>query len=208
MVVLATPQGAPPTPHVRAPSLIVVSNRLPFEVQKEGGRTGFVRAPGGLVTALDAVLAERGGVWVGWPGIESEQDGDTPSPPADGLRYVAVPLSAREIAQYYGGFSNRTLWPLCHYFITRIRIDAATWVFSKIMAWVALDRGATIAERHNLSGDIEGWRREAERVRAEVLERGVDPRRQAFVQVTESRNSTRRCSSCRRCGSWSAAIRG
>ncbi len=56
-------------------------------------------------------------------------------------------------------------------------------VFSKIMAWVALDRGATLAEQHGLSGDIAAWRREAERVRAEVLERGVDPQRQAFVQV-------------------------
>ncbi|MBI2403436.1 MAG: glycoside hydrolase family 15 protein [Gemmatimonadetes bacterium] len=57
------------------------------------------------------------------------------------------------------------------------------YVHSKVMAWVALDRGARIATELNLPGDPERWRREADAVHAEVLERGWDPARQTFVQA-------------------------
>jgi len=57
------------------------------------------------------------------------------------------------------------------------------YVHSKVMAWVALDRGARIATELNLPGDAERWGREAAAVHAEVLERGWDPARQTFVQA-------------------------
>src|SRR5947199_337810 len=56
-------------------------------------------------------------------------------------------------------------------------------VFSKVMAWVALDRGTRIATELGLAGDVARWRQEAERLRREVLERGWDPERRTFVQV-------------------------
>jgi GH15 family glucan-1,4-alpha-glucosidase len=56
-------------------------------------------------------------------------------------------------------------------------------VFSKVMAWVALERGARMASELGLAGDVESWRREADRLHAEVLERGWDPARRTFVQV-------------------------
>ena len=117
-----------PVPARRRP-LVVVSNRLPFTIapRTEGARV--TRAPGGLVSALEPALAERGGVWVGWDGLA--RDPDMPAPtlpePAPGVRYVDVPLSAREVVAYYSGFSNRTLWPLFHYFVSRAQIDAALW---------------------------------------------------------------------------------
>lgn len=62
------------------------------------------------------------------------------------------------------------------------RVAPRHHVFSKIMAWVALDHGASIAERHGLPGDIDAWRKEAATLRAEVLDKGVDPARNTFVQ--------------------------
>jgi trehalose 6-phosphate synthase/phosphatase len=43
------------------------------------------------------------------------------------VTYRPVPLSDHEVSLYYGGFSNRTLWPLFHYFVGRTRIDGASW---------------------------------------------------------------------------------
>jgi trehalose 6-phosphate synthase/phosphatase len=109
-------------------SLVVVSNRLPFEVQRREGRLRLQRSPGGLVTALERVLATRGGVWVGWPGAETDPkellhlERSVPN-----VRYRSVALSAREAALHYGSFANRTLWPLFHYFVGTTRIDAASW---------------------------------------------------------------------------------
>jgi trehalose 6-phosphate synthase/phosphatase len=119
----AAPQPAPDRP------LVVVSNRLPFQAEREGGEIRMTRSPGGLVSALGPVLRQRGGTWIGWAGVPQE-DG-RPSglvlPTGDGITYRPVPLSGTEVAQYYGGFSNRTLWPLFHYFIGQTHIDGATW---------------------------------------------------------------------------------
>jgi len=82
------------------------------------------------VSALEPVLRDRGGVWVGWPGVANEDippESDLVFPDDGPVRYRAVPLSAREIALYYSGFSNRTLWPLFHYFVDRAYIGRDTW---------------------------------------------------------------------------------
>jgi GH15 family glucan-1,4-alpha-glucosidase len=63
------------------------------------------------------------------------------------------------------------------------RVEPRHHVFSKIMAWVTLDHGAAIAERHQLQGDTGRWRREAEKLRAEILEKGFDAERNTFVQA-------------------------
>ena len=48
--------------------LIVVANRLPVTVRRIGSSWRAVRNPGGLVSALDPVLRETDGRWIGWPG--------------------------------------------------------------------------------------------------------------------------------------------
>lgn len=67
--------------------------------------------------------------------------------------------------------------------IWEARLEPKPYVFSRIMAWTALNRGARIASEVGLPGDVERWRREADALHAEVLERGWDPERQTFVQV-------------------------
>jgi len=112
------------------PSLLVVSNRLPVQAERRGRTVQWRAAPGGLVSALDPVLRTHGGVWVGWPGISREDSADTGSlaiPAPAGVAYAPVELSEHELSAYYGGFANRTLWPLFHYFVGRTVIDGAAW---------------------------------------------------------------------------------
>src|SRR5262249_45166900 len=96
-------------------SFVVVANRLPVDqVTTPQGRQ-WRRSPGGLVTALEPVLAARHGTWIGWTGAPSVPT-DPPIEPfaMENMRLRAVPLSAEEIERYYEGFSNSSLWPLYH----------------------------------------------------------------------------------------------
>jgi GH15 family glucan-1,4-alpha-glucosidase len=63
------------------------------------------------------------------------------------------------------------------------RLEPRHYVFSKVMAWVALNRGARIASELQLAGDVERWRKEAAALHAEVLDQGWDRDRQTFVQA-------------------------
>ncbi|PJJ55257.1 trehalose 6-phosphate synthase [Compostimonas suwonensis] len=63
------------------------------------------------MTALEPVMRENDGAWVGWPGVA---DQDIEPFDNDGIRIIPVRLSAQELEEYYEGFSNDTLWPLYH----------------------------------------------------------------------------------------------
>jgi GH15 family glucan-1,4-alpha-glucosidase len=56
------------------------------------------------------------------------------------------------------------------------------FTFSKIMAWVAFDRGARIAREFGLQGPVERWSEIANEIHAEVCARGYDPELDSFVQ--------------------------
>jgi hypothetical protein len=60
------------------------------------------------------------------------------------------------------------------------------FVYSKVMCWVALDRGLTIARRYGFPGDSDRWEGCREAIRREVLERGWNDEKQAFVQHYET----------------------
>jgi trehalose 6-phosphate synthase/phosphatase len=108
--------------------LVVVSNRLPVSVQTRRGQSKLVRAPGGLVAALDPVLREQGGTWVGWPGGPLAPDAELERVGREfGYRVVPVPLSQTELRRFYLGFANGTLWPLLHSFPTRMELEQAHW---------------------------------------------------------------------------------
>src|SRR5689334_496652 len=91
---------------------VVVANRLPIDMERlPDGSTTWKRSPGGLVTALEPLLRRRRGAWIGWPGIP---DADDEPIEQDDMFLCPVRLSADDIANYYEGFSNATLWPLYH----------------------------------------------------------------------------------------------
>jgi GH15 family glucan-1,4-alpha-glucosidase len=66
--------------------------------------------------------------------------------------------------------------------IWEVRGGARDFTFSKIMAWVALDRMVRDATKYHLSGDIAGWRNVRDKIHAEVLARGFDEKRNTFTQ--------------------------
>ncbi len=59
---------------------------------------------------------------------------------------------------------------------------------SKVMAWVAFDRGIKDAERDGLDAPLARWRSVREAIHAEVCARGFDPGCNAFVQSYGTRN--------------------
>jgi trehalose 6-phosphate synthase len=91
---------------------LVVSNRLPVDrVIEADGTSSWARSPGGLVTALEPVMQQNEGAWIGWGG---QPDLEFEPFESDGIHIIPVPLSVSEIENYYEGFSNDTLWPLYH----------------------------------------------------------------------------------------------
>ncbi len=57
--------------------------------------------------------------------------------------------------------------------IWEVRDDPRHFVHSKGMAWVALDRGCRLVDTYGLDGDLQRWRREADTLRAQILDQGV-----------------------------------
>src|SRR6201993_2551650 len=128
---------------------VVVASRLP--VDRTEGPDGGVEwrpSPGGLVSALEPVMREAGGVWIGW-------SGDAGSAPglftANGLDLVGMGLSADQVRDYYEGFCNATLWPLYHDVIAPPEFHRRWWAAyvtaNRSFAQAAVDQaapGATI----------------------------------------------------------------
>jgi GH15 family glucan-1,4-alpha-glucosidase len=56
------------------------------------------------------------------------------------------------------------------------------FTFSKVMAWVAFDRGIRIAEEFELNGPVDQWRRIAREIHDDVCRHGYDAELGSFVQ--------------------------
>ncbi len=74
---------------------------------------------------------------------------------------------------------DRGLW--------EVRGEPRHFVESKVMCWVALQRGTQAAEERGLPADLARWRRERDAVREAIDREGVDPERGCFVQSFGSR---------------------
>jgi trehalose 6-phosphate synthase len=134
---------------VRGYDLVVVANRLPVDVSVgEDGTTSWTRSPGGLVTALNPVMASTDGAWVGWGGAP---DHDLEPFTVDGTELIPVMLSAEDVEKFYEGFANDTLWPLYHDVISPPTFHRHWWeAFQRVnrrfaeAAAKAAARGATV----------------------------------------------------------------
>jgi len=111
----------PSSRRVPAPKggLIVVSNRLPYIVSRDGSdRWQIAAGSGGLISALVPVLRQRGGMWIGWPGAVTDalDLDDALADVSAGCGYALKPvhLTQDEVHKFYHGFSNEVVWPLFH----------------------------------------------------------------------------------------------
>ncbi len=116
--------------------LVIVSNRLPFVLEKCGDGWTAIPGSGGLVTALAPVLRNRGGIWIGWPGISESADISELVEKASkdaGFSMTPVMLNKDEVLNYYVGFSNEVIWPLFHDFQSYCNFDPRYWeIYQKI----------------------------------------------------------------------------
>ena len=61
------------------------------------------------------------------------------------------------------------------------------FVSSKVWCWVALDRAIKAARDLNLPGDVERWRKVRREIKDDVLAKGYDAERGAFVQAYDNK---------------------
>ena len=99
---------------------VVVSNREPYMHLYREGKLDWTRPASGLTVALDPILQVSRGLWVAYGSGAADREA------ADKRGYVDVPpdrptyrlkrvwLSPQQERNYYYGFSNEALWPLCH----------------------------------------------------------------------------------------------
>ncbi len=105
--------------------LVIVANRLPVDrVVEDDGSVSWRRSPGGLVTAIEPVMRENDGAWIGWPG---GTETDLEPFVEDGMSLVPVALAEDEIREFYEGFSNATLWPLYHDVVAKPEFHREWW---------------------------------------------------------------------------------
>lgn len=66
--------------------------------------------------------------------------------------------------------------------IWEVRGDPRHYVYSKVMCWVAVDRGIRIAEQFEIQADLLHWHLIRDQIRLDVLTHGYNVRREAFTQ--------------------------
>lgn len=113
--------------------LVVVSNREPWIHERTADGIVAKPTPGGVSVALDALMRERGGVWIAHGAgsadreVVNEHDSVEVPPDAPAYRLRRLWLTDQQVEGYYAGFSNSALWPLCHQAHVRPVFKAEDW---------------------------------------------------------------------------------
>ncbi|HUO58358.1 MAG TPA: trehalose-6-phosphate synthase [bacterium] len=113
--------------------LVLVSNREPYAHVLRDGGVAVIRNAGGLTIALDSIAKAFHSVWVCHGGADADfkvtdKSGQVAVPPSQpSYTLQRLRLSREEEQGYYEGFSNETLWPLCHVCYVRPKFLASDW---------------------------------------------------------------------------------
>ena len=70
--------------------------------------------------------------------------------------------------------------------IWEVRGGRKHFVYSKVMCWVALDRGIRLADKRGFPGNRARWMTERDRIYREIMDRGWNEKIGAFVQAYDS----------------------
>ena len=110
-------------------ALYIISNRLPLKVRKSEKDFVYERSEGGLATGLGSLQDFTDRHWIGWPGIFSEDEQEKTEIRSAMLKekFHPVFISEEQIQNYYEGYSNSMIWPLCHYFYIHIQYESKFW---------------------------------------------------------------------------------
>ncbi|OHX67086.1 bifunctional alpha,alpha-trehalose-phosphate synthase (UDP-forming)/trehalose-phosphatase [Flammeovirga pacifica] len=109
---------------------IIVSNRLPVTVSRNADQgITFKPSSGGLATGLSTTYKQGGNLWIGWPGTSGHSDEEkehiTKKLKKDNM--APVFLTREDVDKFYEGYSNKTLWPLFHYFTEYAIYEMDLW---------------------------------------------------------------------------------
>ena len=97
--------------------LIIVSNRVAMP-KKKGA------AAGGLAVGILAALKDQGGMWFGWSGkLTEKSDSEVEIVRKDNIDFATIALNESDFEHYYNGYSNRVLWPVCHYLLDFLQFE-------------------------------------------------------------------------------------
>jgi trehalose 6-phosphate synthase/phosphatase len=111
--------------------IILVSNRLPINISFKNRRIIVEPSVGGLATGMSSVHKFYETKWIGWPGIDFESTDfsliDDINRELTEQNCIPVYLNQKEMDNYYFGFSNKTIWPLYHYFTQFAVYENSYW---------------------------------------------------------------------------------
>ena len=111
--------------------LLVVSNRLPLTLSKEAEHWRCKPSSGGLATAMEPILKQRGGLWIGWTGddgtLDPEERRQLLAGSSSDFDYVPVEFAPGAGQSFYEGYPNQAVWPLFHFFPSRMSFDPDSW---------------------------------------------------------------------------------
>lgn len=113
------------------PKNIIISNRLPVQITQHHKEIQITPSVGGLATGMKSIHSEGNSLWIGWSGLETDAITEEISEKVDHAlrkeKCVAVHLTSQEVNDFYLGFSNKTIWPLFHYFVEYTKFDFNQW---------------------------------------------------------------------------------
>lgn len=116
--------------------LVIVSNRLPFQLQEKNNKVSLKGSDGGLVSALKSYFDQQKSTsaytekwWIGsadfpekrWEKFNLHQQDER------AFQIEPIFVDTKVYNRYYNGFCNATLWPLFHYFPSFVEYDADTF---------------------------------------------------------------------------------
>lgn len=136
--------------------ILIVSNRLPDQITIDGDKITTKPSVGGLATGMNSVYKSNDGEWIGWPGFNNEELTPSQKTEIEKLlkkdKCIPVYLDQKEMDDYYDGFSNRTIWPLFHYFAQYTEYIQAFWD-----AYVAVNKKFAEVVLNNMDGVDKVW---------------------------------------------------
>ncbi len=110
---------------------LIVSNRLPVSIQIDDDKINLNPSVGGLATGLRPIHEKYDSRWIGWPGINPEDYSTEIQSKINGelkkSNYIPVNIDTAVFDDYYYGFSNKTIWPLFHYFMQFTEYNEDHW---------------------------------------------------------------------------------
>lgn len=133
--------------------LLLVSNRLPFQLLEKSNRVTLKESDGGLVSALKSFAESKNS---GSRFSEKWWIGSADFPVARWEKYIAkkgspgnfqiapIFIDSKTYNRYYNGFCNATLWPLFHYFPSYVEYDDVTFKSYEEVNRIFADRLASI----------------------------------------------------------------